>query len=129
MHDPLCFEFDRSGEDGFDHSSESPFCYCELISRVRADERANYVNDTCCWGYAKCIADCPSCKRMDELIAERRAGYNEGKRDMAGKYNSDPLLKCLASPFGRHYNFKHTDKGDFCGFCHKNVTYLFEMGQ
>jgi hypothetical protein len=40
MHDYLCFEFDNKDEDGFDHSLESPFCYCELIARVREDERA-----------------------------------------------------------------------------------------
>jgi hypothetical protein len=28
-HDPLCFE----------HPSSSPLCYCELIAKVRADER------------------------------------------------------------------------------------------
>jgi hypothetical protein len=38
-HDPLCFEFDNKDDDGFDHSLNSPFCYCELISMVRADER------------------------------------------------------------------------------------------
>jgi hypothetical protein len=40
MHDPLCFEFDNKDDDGFDHSLESPFCYCDLISKVREDERA-----------------------------------------------------------------------------------------
>jgi hypothetical protein len=39
MHDPLCFEFDNKGDDCFDHSLASPFCYCDLISKVRADER------------------------------------------------------------------------------------------
>lgn len=39
MHDPLCFEFDNKDSDGFDHSLESPFCYCELINKIRADER------------------------------------------------------------------------------------------
>jgi hypothetical protein len=40
MHDPLCFEFDNKDECGFDHSLQSPFCYCELIAKVREDERA-----------------------------------------------------------------------------------------
>lgn len=39
MHDPFCFEFDNKDNDGFDHSLESPFCYCELIAKVREDER------------------------------------------------------------------------------------------
>jgi hypothetical protein len=38
MHDPLCFEFDNKDDCGFDHSLSSPFCYCELIARVRADQ-------------------------------------------------------------------------------------------
>jgi hypothetical protein len=45
MHDPLCFEFDNKDADGFDHSLESPFCYCELIAKVRADERMNIYAD------------------------------------------------------------------------------------
>lgn len=41
-HDPFCPEFD-SKEDGFDHSSNSPFCYCDLIADVRSDQmRADY---------------------------------------------------------------------------------------
>jgi hypothetical protein len=39
MHDPLCFEFDNKDDDCFDHSLESPFCFCELIAKVRSDER------------------------------------------------------------------------------------------
>jgi hypothetical protein len=39
MHDPLCFEFDNKDDCGFDHSLQSPFCYCELIAKVREDER------------------------------------------------------------------------------------------
>jgi hypothetical protein len=38
-HDLLCFEFDKDDDDCFDHSLNSPFCYCELISMVRSDER------------------------------------------------------------------------------------------
>jgi len=45
MHDPLCFEFDNKDADGFDHSLQSPFCYCELIAKVREDERANLQFD------------------------------------------------------------------------------------
>jgi hypothetical protein len=40
MHDPLCFEFDNEDDCGFDHSLASPFCYCEMIAKVREDERA-----------------------------------------------------------------------------------------
>lgn len=32
----------------------------------------------CVWGQGECVPDCPNCKRMDELIAERAAGYKEG---------------------------------------------------
>jgi hypothetical protein len=38
-HDPLCFEFKNNENDGFDHSLNSPFCYCELITRVREDQK------------------------------------------------------------------------------------------
>jgi hypothetical protein len=40
MHDPLCFEFDNKDDDCFDHSLNSPFCFCDLIAKVREDERA-----------------------------------------------------------------------------------------
>jgi hypothetical protein len=44
-HDPLCFEFDSKDDDCFDHSLNSPFCYCELIAKVRADEREACIED------------------------------------------------------------------------------------
>ncbi len=40
MHDPLCFEFKNKDDDCFDHSLDSPFCFCDLIAKVREDERA-----------------------------------------------------------------------------------------
>jgi hypothetical protein len=46
MHDPLCFEFDNKDDDCFDHSLESPFCYCDLIKIVRDDERKKYSDNT-----------------------------------------------------------------------------------
>ena len=45
MHDPLCFEFDNKDDCGFDHSLQSPFCYCELIDKVREDERSRLQFD------------------------------------------------------------------------------------
>ena len=60
MHDPLCFEFDSKDDDCFDHSLNSPFCFCELITKVREDERArhrdrdrvhvDYCRDAACGG-------------------------------------------------------------------------------
>ena len=38
---------------------------------------SDVVNDDCVWGEGECIPDCPSCKRMDELYAERVAGARE----------------------------------------------------
>lgn len=43
MHDPLCFEFDNKDDDGFDHSLDSPFCYCELIAKVREHIASNII--------------------------------------------------------------------------------------
>ena len=45
MHDPFCFEFDNKDDDCFDHSLDSPFCFCELITRVREDERDKVNNE------------------------------------------------------------------------------------
>lgn len=49
MHDVLCLEFDNNSSDGFDHSSNSPFCYCDLIIKVRdhiASKIVQYGKDT-----------------------------------------------------------------------------------
>ena len=40
-----------------------------------------FNNSDCAWGQGECVPDCPCCKRMDELIAERAAGYEEAVRD------------------------------------------------
>ena len=50
---------------------------------------AKVVNPKCVWGEGECIPDCPSCKRMNEMLAERAAGDREGQRDM--------LNRCIAA--------------------------------
>jgi hypothetical protein len=96
-HDPLCY---RSHDKPL---GRDPFCHCDLIAQVRKDERtrhdgqsvilasasaaaidevlAQYVNNDCGWGWGECVIGCPSCKRFDELVAERSAGYEEGKAE------------------------------------------------
>jgi hypothetical protein len=50
---------------------------------------AKIVNLKCVWGEGDCVLDCPSCKRMNEMLAERAAGDREGQRDM--------LNRCIAA--------------------------------
>lgn len=69
-HDPLCPILERRAT-----------CQCELIDNIRADQDAKYVNPNCMWGQAECIPDCPNCNRLDQLYAERVAGYKEGCND------------------------------------------------
>lgn len=89
-HDPLCNPQDDYesfvASDG--NRSLARRCDCDLISKVRQDERAKYVNDNCVWGQADCEPDCPSCTRMDELYKEWSTGDTEGQRYM--------LAKCIA---------------------------------
>lgn len=40
-------------------------------------ERARHINPDCVWGEGECVPDCPSCKRMGDLYAERVAGAME----------------------------------------------------
>jgi hypothetical protein len=56
-----------------------------LVSLVRAE----YVNPKCVWGEGECVPDCPSCNRMNEMIAERAVGDKEGQREM--------LARCIAA--------------------------------
>ena len=73
-HDPLCF----SDDDEYN-------CRCDLIALVRADQDAKYVNPSCMWGQAECIANCPNCNLLDQLYADRVAGYKEGYNDALKK--------------------------------------------
>jgi hypothetical protein len=50
---------------------------------------AKIVNLRCVWGEGECVLDCPSCKRINEMLAERAAGDREGQRDM--------LNRCIAA--------------------------------
>lgn len=68
-HDPLCGWHTKTGcFDGDDDCLE-----CAIIGRVRRE----YVNPDCVWGEGECVSGCPSCKRMDDLWAERGAGDRE----------------------------------------------------
>lgn len=49
--------------------------------------RLEYVNTECVWGEGECVLGCPSCIRMNEMLAERTAGDREGQRDM--------LVRCI----------------------------------
>lgn len=60
-----------------------------------------YLKD-CVWGQGECDPDCLNCKRLDELIAERAAGYAEGIRasiaaveEMDGPAGSGPTTKTV----------------------------------
>lgn len=43
----------------------------------RVDERKRWINPDCVWGEGECVPNCPSCKRMDALYAERYEGAKE----------------------------------------------------
>ena len=67
-----------------------------------------FNNPDCVWGEGECVPDCPSCRRLDELIAERAAGYKEAIRDCIAAveaFDHDPL--CM---------------GDDTYCCSRNVT-------
>lgn len=46
----------------------------DLVKWVRAE----YVNPDCVWGEGDCVPSCPTCKRLNDLMDERRAGYLDG---------------------------------------------------
>ena len=83
-HDPLCNSYKGCGS-GMECpcfvNENSCVCECELIAKVRAE----YVNRECVWGEGECVPDCPSCRRMDEMLKERAAGDREGQRLMLEK--------------------------------------------
>ena len=62
------------------------------------DERAKHVNDNCVWGQGKCVPDCPSCKRLDDLYAERVAGAQEAIRDAVSRVEALATERELRSP-------------------------------
>lgn len=51
------------------------------LERVRVETRVQFVNDDCTWGAGPCIPGCPTCKRLDDLYAERVAGGVEALRE------------------------------------------------
>jgi len=55
------------------------------VESIIAKVRSEYVNPECVWGEGECVPDCPSCKRMDEMLAERAAGDREGQREMLNR--------------------------------------------
>lgn len=64
--------YDDGSKDGFNKGQR------DMLAKV-------FNNPDCVWGQGECVPDCPCCKRMDELIGERAAGYKEGLRDMLAK--------------------------------------------
>jgi hypothetical protein len=55
------------------------------VESIIAKVRSEYVNPNCVWGEGECVPDCPSCKRMNQMLAERAAGDREGQRDMLNR--------------------------------------------
>lgn len=85
-HDPLCEGGDCTCtidqmQDGHRDGCPSWDCDCDFIAKVRAE----YVNPKCVWGEGECVPDCPSCRRMNEMLKERAAGDREGQRFMLEK--------------------------------------------
>jgi len=80
-HDPLCFEFDSKDDDCFDHSLNSPFCYCDLIAKVRADQNRKH------WDKTKHLRD-----RIERLIikANRWRDENAELRKQLGVFSHEP---------------------------------------
>ena len=78
-HEPDCPQYGHTRR----WAGRCVFCLVSEASAKR--EKAKHVNDDCVWGEGECIPDCPSCKRMDELIAEREKGDIEGQRDALAK--------------------------------------------
>ncbi len=74
-HDPLCMDHGLVNLSTYD-------CTCAEITTIREDMLAKVFNNPdCVWGQGECVPDCPCCKRLDELIAERGAGYKEAVSD------------------------------------------------
>jgi hypothetical protein len=66
----------------------------------------------CVWGQGECVPDCPNCKRMDELIAERAAGYREGyaaaldaARDAVAALPAYEVARLQPKPWGETYEY------------------------
>ena len=74
-HDPLC-PHDYTSYHLLGQNS----CQCDLIAKVRANQDSKYVNLDCLWGQSICVPDCPECRRLDALVAERFVGFQEGYR-------------------------------------------------
>ena len=52
------------------------------VESIIAKVKAEYDNRECVWGEGECVPDCPSCRRMDEMLKERAVGDREGQRLM-----------------------------------------------
>jgi hypothetical protein len=59
------------------------------VESIIAMVRAEYDNRECVWGEGECVPECPSCRRMNEMLKERAAGDREGQREM--------LARCIAA--------------------------------
>jgi hypothetical protein len=96
-HHPLCFEAIRDVRVG----DWGPTCFtCQVLRIVEERERAKYVNPDCAWGEGECVADCPSCTRLDELISEREAGAREMQSWCVAAVEALATERELRSPSG-----------------------------
>jgi hypothetical protein len=59
------------------------------VETIIAMVRAEYNNRECVWGEGECVPDCPSCRRIDEMLSERAVGDREGQQHM--------LSRCIAA--------------------------------
>ena len=131
-HDPMCPVIPA------DQHFPDMGCQCWLIAKVRAE----YDNPSCAWGQAVCIPNCPTCRRLDALLAERSAGYAEMQQDTqqcdicgtiyadASKHSQwhasqpgerfDVSRHLTTCPYGRW--LEDTPVGDFLGPCDCGVT-------
>ena len=98
-HDPLC-----TLPKGFGG------CICRELEVVRMARAAGlhdgfeqgqrdmlakvFANPACVWGEGECVPDCPSCRRLDELIGERAAGYKEAIQDCIAAVKAQPVATC-----------------------------------
>jgi hypothetical protein len=78
------------------------------------------THDPLCWTHVKGLPDltipCDACEKIAMIRVDERR-------------KSEPLKECESSPNGLHGKYKFTPKAEYCGWCGKNVSYLFEMGR
>lgn len=86
-HEEGCRLHGKPGAHDYDPGTING-CTCKQASENSTDTPRNMPSDTaltkhdCVWIMGECVPDCASCKRLDELLAERSAGYREGLKDM-----------------------------------------------